>query len=125
MRKSVPALFMAAAFTAGTPVFAGEADVIDVRVELESSGAFTFHVTVRHEDAGWDHYADRWDVVGDAGAVLGERILLHPHENEQPFTRSKSGVVVPPQVREVVVRAHDKVHGLGGKTIRVSLPGRN
>ena len=29
-------------------------------------------MTVRHADTGWDHYADKWDVVAPDGAVLAE-----------------------------------------------------
>jgi hypothetical protein len=61
-------------------------------------------------------------VLGPDGAVLGERVLLHPHETEQPFTRSLSGVVIPAAIDEVTVRAGDKVHGFGGAEMRVALP---
>lgn len=60
----------------------------------------------------------------DGKTVYGERVLYHPHVSEQPFTRSLSGVAVPAGVREVIVRGHDKVHGLGGVEMRVVLPGR-
>ncbi len=106
------------------PAIAGEADVVAVKVTEESGGTFRFDVTVRHDDTGWEHYADRWDVVGPNGTVLGERILLHPHENEQPFTRSLGGVAIPEGVSEVIVRAHDKVDGLGGREMAVTLPAR-
>ena len=46
------------------------------------------HVTVRHNDSGWDHYADVWRVYAPDGRLFAERILAHPHETEQPFTRS-------------------------------------
>ena len=49
------------------------------------------------------------------------RLLLHPHENEQPFTRSQSGIVVPDGVTTVTVRAHDLVDGFGGREISVDL----
>ncbi|MEZ5809916.1 MAG: hypothetical protein R3D45_00750 [Rhizobiaceae bacterium] len=107
-----------------TAAAAGEADVVDVRVTVEAGGTYRFDVAVRHDDTGWDHYADRWDVVGADGTVYGERVLLHPHETEQPFTRSLGGVSVPEGVGEVIVRAHDKVHGLGGREMMVTLPGR-
>ncbi len=103
---------------------AGEADVVGVRVNEEAGGTFRFDVTVRHDDTGWEHYADRWDVVGADGTVYGERVLLHPHQNEQPFTRSLGGVSVPDSVSEVIIRAHDKVDGLGGKEMTAKLPGR-
>lgn len=93
---------------------AGEADVLDVVVGRTGDDIFSFAVTVRHDDSGWDHYADRWEVVAPDGAVLGTRVLLHPHENEQPFTRSQSGIRIPAGIETVTVRAHDSVHGLGG-----------
>ena len=102
---------------------AGEADVIDVRVTPQSDG-YRFDVTIRHDDTGWDHYADKWQVVGPDGTVLGERLLLHPHVDEQPFTRSLSRVQVPDGVVEVTIRGHDSVHGWGGKVIAVALPDR-
>jgi hypothetical protein len=107
---------------AGLPAAAGEADVVDVKVTKSAPGVYRFDVTVRHDDDGWQHYANRWDVVGPDGNVLGERVLLHPHDHEQPFTRSLTGVRIPQDVVEVTVRANDLVHGLGGaeKTVRVS-----
>jgi hypothetical protein len=47
---------------------------------------------------------------------------LHPHENEQPFTRSLTGVAIPDGVTEVTIRAHDSVDGYGGKEFTVALP---
>jgi hypothetical protein len=76
---------------------------------------------VRHVDEGWDHYADRWEVLSPDGEVLGVRELLHPHVDEQPFTRSLTGVAIPEGVDEVEVRARDSVHGFGGATMRVRL----
>lgn len=102
-------------------VTAGEVDVVDVKAERQSDGNWRFSVTLLHDDEGWDHYADRWDVVGPDGTVYGERILAHPHVNEQPFTRSLSGVSIPPGVTEVTIRGNDSVHGLGGKEMTVAL----
>ena len=104
------------------PVAAGEADVVKVEVAKAAGGAYRFDVTVRHGDTGWDHYADRWEVLAPDGTVLATRVLLHPHEHEQPFTRSLSGVKIPPAIRRVTLRAHDKVHGGGGAEISVDLP---
>ncbi|MEM1377855.1 MAG: hypothetical protein AAGG69_10755, partial [Pseudomonadota bacterium] len=100
---------------------AGEVDVTGVQATQAADGTWRFEVTVKHADEGWDHYADRWDVVGPDGAVLGERVLFHPHVNEQPFTRSLVGVKIPDDVAEVTIRAHDSVHGLGGAEMKVAL----
>ena len=103
-------------------LWAGEADVIDVRARQGASGAYTFLVTVQHDDTGWDHYADKWEIIGPDGSVLATRVLMHPHVEEQPFSRSLSGVKIPQGVQSVTVRAHDKVHGWGGKSMTVKLP---
>ena len=106
--------------TGGT--IAGEADVTEASARSTGERVFTFSVTVRHDDAGWDHYANRWQVLAPDGTVLGERVLLHPHETEQPFTRSLSGVAIPPGIDEVITRAGDSVHDFGGEELRLSLP---
>ena len=110
------------AVTMAAPARAGEADVVRAEALAEGGGAWRFHVTVAHADTGWDHYADKWDVVAPDGAVLGTRVLVHPHETEQPFTRSLGGVEIPEGVAEVTLRAHDSVHGYGGKEVTVELP---
>lgn len=100
---------------------AGEADVEAVEALRQSDGTWRFNVTLRHADEGWSHYADRWEVVANDGRVLGTRVLLHPHEEEQPFTRSLGGVVIPDTEKQVTLRAHDSVHGLGGREVKVEL----
>ena len=100
----------------------GNADVVGVHVNKTGMGIFHFDVTVKHDDTGWDHYADKWDVLLPDGTVVGTRTLYHPHVDEQPFTRSLSGVRVPAQISEVSVRAHDSVHAYTGKTVTVTLP---
>lgn len=117
--KHLPLVLLLLLF--GTCAWAGEADVLDVKVS-KSGGGYAFSVTVAHADAGWDHYADAWEIVDLDGRVLATRVLLHPHDDEQPFTRSLSGVVIPNEIKTVFVRAHDAVHGYGGKTVEVPLP---
>lgn len=119
MRLAAASVFV---ILSSVPALAGEADVVDVRVTADSGGTYRFDVTVAHADEGWDHYADRWEVLAPDGTVLGERVLLHPHENEQPFTRSQSGIAIPDDVTEVIVRAHDSVHAFGGAEMTVPVP---
>ncbi|WP_120496025.1 hypothetical protein [Kiloniella sp. EL199] len=97
------------------PVIAGEADVIKVDGYKDGDRGWRFNVTVRHDDTGWDHYANRWEIITEDGTILATRVLHHPHENEQPFTRSLSGVEIPKGVKKVFIRAHDSVHGYGGQ----------
>lgn len=110
---------------AAAPAMAGKADVLKVAVTSRPDGLFTFSVTLRHADEGWDHYADQWDVESvDGKTVYGRRVLYHPHVDEQPFARFLSEVKIPEDVREVNIRARDKRHGYGGVEMRVRLPGR-
>jgi hypothetical protein len=98
------------------------AQVLHVRAEAQGNNRWRFDVTVRHRDEGWDHYADAWQVVDPSdGSILGERILAHPHEHEQPFTRSQSNIVVPVELTSVRVRAKCNIHGFGGREVTVDL----
>ena len=101
--------------------FAGEADVVGVKAGSDGDGTWSFSVTVRHDDQGWDHYADRWEVLGPDREVLGTRVLMHHHVGEQPFTRSLSGVQISKEVQRVFIRARDSVHGYGGNEMEVKL----
>jgi hypothetical protein len=101
---------------------AGEVSVTHVEVHPDGAGTYRFDVTLRHEDTGWDHYADAWTINTLDGTLLGTRTLYHPHVNEQPFTRSLSRVAIPDDVSTVLVRGHDSVHGFGGPELRVEIP---
>ncbi len=101
-------------------VYAGEANVVKVKVNKHNN-TYTFKVTVRHNDIGWIHYANRWEVLSPDGKILATRVLMHPHEHEQPFTRSMSGIKIPADLEYVMVRAHDLKHGYGGKEVKVLL----
>lgn len=100
---------------------AGDANVLQVRPSCTKELVCSFAVTVEHTDSGWDHFANKWDVLTTDGTIVASRELLHPHENEQPFTRSLQNVELPAGTKEVDVRAHDSVHGYGGQTVRVSI----
>jgi hypothetical protein len=101
---------------------AGEADVVDVKVRRTAPGVYDFDVTIRSIDRGWEHYADAFEVLAPDGRLLGQRLLLHPHETEQPFTRELYGVKIPADVVSVTVRARHKPKGYDGKTLSVALP---
>ena len=106
----------------GERATAGDAVVLKVRVSAaSSSGHRSFDVTVRHADEGWKHYANLIQVLLPDGTPLNNRVLAHPHVNEQPFERGARRVLVPKGVSEVLVRARDSVHG-HSHPIRVPLP---
>ena len=112
--------------TAGTfacAAFTASADPIHIEaVEARQSGdRWNFSVTLRHADSGWEHYADGWEIRSPDGEVLGYRELLHPHVNEQPFTRSLGGVEIPADQQTIVVRAHCRVDGWVGEPFDLTL----
>lgn len=93
------------------------AHVLATTFTKTAENTYTVDATVRHNDTGWDNYADTFEVKGES-VQNGLRVLAHPHENEQPFTRSQSGVVATGLVH---VEAKDNVEGLGGSKIYLDL----
>ena len=100
--------------------YAGDVEI--VKTEFSKRGnSWHVNTTLKHGDTGWEHYADAWRIVDEKGNELGKRTLFHPHENEQPFTRSLSDTRIPPDTRIVYVEAHDKKHGWSKQRVRVDL----
>ncbi len=121
MRNILIGLTVGALMAAITPVAsANEVHIIGVTA-TNNAGKWDFAVTLKHADEGWDHYANLWQVETENGQVLGERVLLHPHVDEQPFTRSLGGVEVPARADKVYVRARDSVHGWSPQRFEVPL----
>ena len=112
---------LAAFIITASPALADKAIVQNVNVS-KSGSSFTFNVTVSHTDKGWDDYVNIWRIKDEQGNVLGERVLAHPHVNEQPFTRSLSGVEIPAGVKQVFVEAHDTINGWNPDAKSVKLP---
>ncbi|MBM7066271.1 hypothetical protein [Actibacterium sp. 188UL27-1] len=93
------------------------------KVEAQRSGSdWSFSVTLSHGDTGWDDYADGWRVMAPDGTVLGTRVLAHPHVNEQPFTRSLSGIAIPDGLTEVMIEARTLPDGWTSTPVAYTLP---
>ena len=104
--------------------FANDATIVAVKIQTTGGdNSFRVDVTLEHGDEGWDHYANRWDVLDENGEVLGSRTLHHPHVNEQPFTRSLR-LTIPETVKTITIVASDSVHGDNSETKSVPVPGR-
>ena len=95
-------------------------DILDVVVTPQGD-TFRFDVTVSSPYDTPERYADAWRVVAPDGTELGVRELTHDHAAEQPFTRSLTDVVIPPDVTEVTVEGRDLVNGWGGGTSTVTI----
>jgi len=121
MRLIIAVFFSIFSLFTNTHAAAGEADIVKASAKQNRNGTWRFSVTVRHNDEGWDHYADAWEILSVEREILTKRVLAHPHENEQPFTRSKSGIKIPQGTKKVIIRAHDNVHGYGGKELILEL----
>jgi len=102
------------------PAQSNEAEVVDVKITSLGNDKYRIDTTIKHSDTGWKHYANAWLIYDESGKQLGERILHHPHVNEQPFTRSLT-VKIPTSVKKIIIKAQDSIHGLNeqGKVIDV------
>ncbi len=116
-------IFIAGFFALATPniTIAGDVKILAVDLYKSTDSSWLVKVTLEHSDTGWDHYADNWQVVDAEGNVLGNRVLQHPHVQEQPFTRDLAGVKVPDGVTTLYIKAHDKVHGWTTNKLKVDL----
>ncbi|MFN3254692.1 MAG: hypothetical protein ACE37B_03265 [Ilumatobacter sp.] len=96
-------------------------DVVDASATFDGA-TWTIAATVSSPYDTPERYADAWRVIGPDGTVYGERILTHDHADEQPFTRSQSGIEIPADVDEVVIEGRDQANGWGGSTFVLALP---
>ncbi|MCW8920529.1 MAG: hypothetical protein OQK68_03545 [Sedimenticola sp.] len=94
-----------------SPLHSGSVEVVSAEAKRTGIGQYHIQATLRHADTGWDHYANAWRVLAPDGSILGERILYHPHVNEQPFTRALSSILIPPGTPYIEIEGQDLVHG--------------
>ncbi len=116
MKKIILILILASS------LFSNEADVLNVKSICDTNKNCNFSVTIKHNDTGWNHYVNKYEILSPSGVILATRVLFHPHVDEQPFTRSISGVKIPNGVYKVTVRAYDSVHKFGGKEFILITP---
>ena len=102
------------------PAYPGEVEILHT-IFKQNETTWRVDTTLRHADAGWKHYATAWRIVDAAGTVLGTRELSHPHTDEQPFTRSLAGVVIPISLDTIFIEARDNIHGWSAQRLRVNL----
>ena len=119
--RFLPGILLGAWLLFPGAALANEVEIVRAAFRQSTPGTWSVQVTLVHEDAGWEHYADAWRVVAPDGAVLATRTLYHPHDNEQPFTRGLGAVAIPADMTTVYIEAHDKVHGWSAQRVQVSL----
>lgn len=94
-----------------TNAYSNEVKIQKVEASCTKNKICTFHVTLKHKDEGWKHFANKWEIYSPDNKLLATRTLHHPHVKEQPFTRSLAGVKIPKGLKKVLIKAHDSVHG--------------
>ena len=105
---------------AACPAIADPARIVDAAAD-RAGDDWRVSVTLEHGDTGWDDYADGWRVETEGGTVLGRRDLVHPHVNEQPFTRSTT-LPIPDDMARVYIRARTLNDGWGTDRLALELP---
>ena len=108
-------------FALATSPALADAPVVQNVTMKKSGDTWSFDVTIKHTDTGWDDYADAWRILDGSGKELGLRNLAHPHVDEQPFTRSLSGVRIPADVTEIGIQARDTVGGWSSEVKQIKL----
>ncbi len=118
--KQLMLLIMSGLLLVSVVVQAGDVEIKNVYLNQQGS-TWRADVTLKHDDSGWEHYADAWRLVDPSGKLLGTRVLYHPHVNEQPFTRSLGSINIPAGTDIIFVEAHDKKHGWSPQRVKVDL----
>lgn len=98
-------------------------DVVDAELEPTGATTYSLSVTISSPYDSPERYADGWRVLGPDGEVLGRHELMHHHANEQPFTRTQSGLEIPEGIEQITVEGRDLKNGYGGETVTVPVEG--
>lgn len=97
-------------------------DVLAAVLEGDGGEGWSLDVTLSSEYDSPERYADGWRVLDPDGEVLGEHTLGHDHADEQPVTRTQTGLEIPDGVDVVTVEGRDTENGFGGATLEVEVP---
>ena len=123
IKRFIATLFLIVSCIAllSSTAYANQAEIIEVKITPVGNNQYRIDTTIKHADTGWKHYANAWLVFDEEGNKLGERILHHPHVNEQPFTRSLR-LTIAKRVKTIIIKAQDSVHGLNEKGMQIKVP---
>lgn len=104
-------LILSSLLLLASSIFANEVKIVKVKALCDENKICRFDVTLQHEDKGWEHFANKWEIYTPDNKLIATRTLFHPHVKEQPFTRSLAKVKIPTDLKTVIIKAHDNVHG--------------
>ncbi|PKN56663.1 MAG: hypothetical protein CVU56_14905 [Deltaproteobacteria bacterium HGW-Deltaproteobacteria-14] len=88
------------------------ADIVGLDV-TGAAGDYAFTVIIASDDVDCEHYTDWWEVVLVDGTLVYREVQLHPHVDEQPFTRTGGHLAIAEDAL-VLVRAHFHPDGYVG-----------
>ena len=54
---------------------AGEPSVLDAKAHTNGNGTYSISATLIHKDEGWEHYANKFEVLGPDQQILATREL--------------------------------------------------
>lgn len=97
-------------------------DVLRAELARDGVGTYTLEVTMSSPYDTPERYADGWRVLDEDRNELGSHTLTHDHAEEQPFTRSQTGLTIPADVDLVTVEGRDLQYGYGGAAVTVAVP---
>lgn len=126
-RSRVPWLVGALAFALGwvAPAPAGPAHAAGFHLERHRYGTWSAILEVDHEDQGWSHFADRWEVLDQAGRRILSGSLDGPKrrdvEEDGPVRRRLDAFGLPAGTTRLTCRIHCKQSGWLGKALAVDL----
>jgi hypothetical protein len=126
MRTS-PAIGLALLLTGSAAALADVdvAKITDVQIKRDSpdqSGIYHIKVTIEHEDTGWDHYVESWEIFAPDGQILGVRPFFEPELERLKTVSALAGVVIPEDVKAVTIRARTHPSGFEGDPVKVKIP---
>lgn len=103
-KRIFAALIVVPAMLVAAPLAAHSGKIVAAKVSTAPGGGYRVAVTIAHGDTGWLHYINGFEVHAPDGKPLNRRVLYHPHETEQPFTRETDRFAVPAGIKTVVIR---------------------
>lgn len=113
------------AFLSLAPAHADRPTAIGARVIMVGEDRYQFEVNIAHVDDSWEHFVDRWEVVGKGGKILATDRLYYPRIGENIVWRFLKGIKVDPGTEWVVYRLHDLKDGYGReKLVRMPTKGK-
>lgn len=79
-------------------------------------------VTIQHDDSGWDHFADGFEVQAPDGTRLGYRELTRPNVGQRTQDVDMTGLKLPEGIGYVLIRTRCSLVGWAAEPVRLDLP---